>query len=366
MTHSSLAEPSPSVAPLRCALLGLTPRGDYHAEVCEARRDLELVVVAYSGPVAARDAEGSCLELLTPKLVSRDELLRRSDLDWVIVASPLQWRATDAIAVMRAGHDVIVEVPIAATVSEVDAVLQAARDTGRRCRVCLAPRDDADFSRACTVLRSGQLGKLRTATLTLRQAAAFVLPHILPATERVSDEEQLGVLDVFGWRYLEQLVRLISAPIVRVFGLINQGQLCFDSLTSCGVTTARETGFLAVIEFASGAVAHVEVDLASSVSANGAHWVLQGDRGGYAAGKQSLLEADGEVFEVDVVPTRKDSSSDLLAPTSPEEQDSELGIIAAVAQLVAAIKQSSSTREIVSLPATHSEFSRAVAYEASR
>lgn len=348
MTNSSPVEPSGSVSPLRCALLGLTPRGDYHAEVCEARTEIELVAAAYSQ--APSDAEGSRLELLVAKLVSRDDLLRRSDVDRVIVASPLERRAIDAIDVMRAGYDVSIEVPIAVTLSEVDAVLQAARETGRRCRVCLAPRDDADFSRAWTVLRSGQLGCLRTATLTLRQAAAFVLPHLLPATERVSDEEQFGVLDVFGWRYLEQLVRLIREPIVRVFGVINHGQLCFDTLASCGTTTARETGFLAVIEFASGAVAHVEVDLASSVSTSGALWVLQGDRGGYAAGQQSLLEADGEIFEVNVVTTRSDSSIDGLAASSWDESNAELEVIAVVAQLVEAIKQSSSTREVVRWP----------------
>lgn len=337
-----VASRDPSL-PLRCAVIGLTVRGEFLAEVLATRPEFKFVAAAYSRGSGPSAEEPSRAELLTQRVIEREQLLSLT-LDWVCVASPIKQRAADAIAALKSGHNVVLDVPVALAFDDVEAVVSAARETQRLCRAWFAPRQEADFEKARELVRGQKLGRLRTVSFCLRQLAAHFLPDFEGST-RFGDERELGVLDVFGWRYLDQLVRLINEPVVRVFGVINRGQLCFNSLATCGAMSDRDSGFLAVIEFASGVVAQFEIDLASSVPGSGAQWVLQGERGSYANGKQCLLEPDGEIFEVDVPAPSADSPQ----ASAEFDAEAELRAMLDVARIIAAIKESSESRTVVTL-----------------
>ncbi len=341
MSSSSSESFAASTRRLRCGVIGVTERAEFHAETLAVRAEFELLAVAASHSANSAAAEPTRHQLLNRVLCSREELLRL-DLDWVIIASPVEHRVADAIAALHAGHHVVIDVPVSLASEEVEVLAQTARAAQRQCRVWTVPRQEADFVNALQVVQSGMLGRLRTLSFRLRQLAAHLLPDFEGST-RFGDEQQLGVLEVFGWRYLDQLMRLVNEPLARVFGIINHGQLCFDSLSTCGKPAECDTGFLAIIEFQSGVTAQVEIDLASSVTGQGAQWNLQGERGGYAAGKQSILEPDGEVFEVDVQATVTDPYESLRSVNAATDIDS----MVAVARLIAAIKRSNETREVV-------------------
>lgn len=89
------------------------------------------------------------------------ELLARSDLDAVIVATPDHWHVLIGIAAVRAGKDVYVEKPLGLTVAEDQAMRAAVRATGRIFQFGTQQRSSAFFRRACEIVRNGRIGKLK-------------------------------------------------------------------------------------------------------------------------------------------------------------------------------------------------------------
>jgi predicted dehydrogenase len=90
------------------------------------------------------------------------ELLARRDLDAVVIATPDHWHAAQAIDACKARKDVFCEKPLANTVSEARAVLEAARKHNRVFQTGHQQRAEYDgrFRTACEYVRSGRLGKL--------------------------------------------------------------------------------------------------------------------------------------------------------------------------------------------------------------
>jgi 2-hydroxy-4-carboxymuconate semialdehyde hemiacetal dehydrogenase len=64
-----------------------------------------------------------------------DEVLARDDVDAVILCTPTQMHASQAIAAMRAGKDVQVEIPVADSWADAQEVERVQRETGRVCMV---------------------------------------------------------------------------------------------------------------------------------------------------------------------------------------------------------------------------------------
>jgi len=88
------------------------------------------------------------------------ELLARPDIDAVIIATPWEEHAPMAIAAMEAGKHAFVEVPLAFTVKDLWAIVDASERTGRHCMMienCCYSRDELMFLNLC---RLGVIGEL--------------------------------------------------------------------------------------------------------------------------------------------------------------------------------------------------------------
>ena len=96
--------------------------------------------------------------------VHRDfrELVARSDLDAVLIATPTNWHALQSVEAMKAGKDVYCEKPLALTVREAQAIAEAARRYGRIFQVGSQQRSDNNFRFACELVRNGAIGKLKS------------------------------------------------------------------------------------------------------------------------------------------------------------------------------------------------------------
>lgn len=91
-----------------------------------------------------------------------ERLLARADIDAVIIAVPDHWHATIAIAAARAGKDIYCEKPLALTVREAREMVSAARRHARVFQVGSQQRSSPEFRKACELVRSGRIGKLRS------------------------------------------------------------------------------------------------------------------------------------------------------------------------------------------------------------
>ncbi len=112
-------------------------------------------------------AEGR--KLADPKaFVTKDytELLRRSDIDAVVIGAPDHWHAPMAIDACAAGKDVYVEKPLTHEIAEGPLVIAAQNKHNRIVQVGLQQRSMPHLQKAAEIVKSGQLGKIHKVHMT--------------------------------------------------------------------------------------------------------------------------------------------------------------------------------------------------------
>jgi len=110
---------------------------------------------------ARRDAAADRLSV-DEKFVYQDyrRLLDRKDIDAVVIASPDHWHALHAVHAAQAGKDVYVEKAMTLTVREGRVMVNAIRNNKRVLQVGSQQRSNANFHRACMLVRNGYIGKV--------------------------------------------------------------------------------------------------------------------------------------------------------------------------------------------------------------
>ena len=89
------------------------------------------------------------------------EMLKEKDLDIVLIGTPDHWHALTMLAALEAGADVYVQKPISVDIVEGQAMLAAARKTGRVVQVGTQRRSTPHLIEARdTIIKEGKLGKI--------------------------------------------------------------------------------------------------------------------------------------------------------------------------------------------------------------
>ncbi len=89
------------------------------------------------------------------------EVLERKDVDAVVISTPDHWHAMMAIHACEAGKDVFCEKPLSLTIVQARAMANAARRYERVFQTGSQQRSSGEFRRACELVRSGRIGKIR-------------------------------------------------------------------------------------------------------------------------------------------------------------------------------------------------------------
>lgn len=87
-------------------------------------------------------------------------VLERKDVDAILVATPDHWHALPTVLGCEAGKDVYVEKPLALTIAEGRAMVEAAKRHGRICQMGAQRLSSATYAEAVEFVRSGKLGKV--------------------------------------------------------------------------------------------------------------------------------------------------------------------------------------------------------------
>jgi predicted dehydrogenase len=88
------------------------------------------------------------------------DLLARDDIDAVVIATPDHWHAIIAIQSAEAGKDIYCEKPLAQTITQARAMVNAVRRYGRVFQTGSMQRSDWHFRLGCELVRNGYIGKL--------------------------------------------------------------------------------------------------------------------------------------------------------------------------------------------------------------
>jgi len=156
------------------------------------------------------------------------ELLARSDIDAVLIATGPNWHGTAAILAAQAGKDVYCEKPCTRSIAQSLALAEVFRRTGRVFQAGTQRRSLPNFTYAVELARSGKLGKLQALSahpMTLKASTSGWLPAQPEVPREVDWDLYLGPA---AWRpFNRDLLR--SFDFEEGGGLVGNGCLPWGS-----------------------------------------------------------------------------------------------------------------------------------------
>ena len=167
-SHVWAADSAPS-GQITLGFIGLGKQGNGLLGACLPRKDVRVLAVsdvdATRRQLAKQRVEAAYAKNETGagKSACADysdfrELLARKDIDAVVIATPDHWHALIVIAAAQAGKDIYCEKPMAHTILEGRAMVQAIRTHRRILQVGSMQRSMGEFRAACELIRNGVLG----------------------------------------------------------------------------------------------------------------------------------------------------------------------------------------------------------------
>lgn len=220
--------------PLRAGVVGLGMMGRNHVRVWdEAVAGVELVAVADPDPEAvARATAGRRARGFD----DAERMLAEEELDLVSIVAPTSLHLPVTIAALRAGANVLVEKPIAATRDEAQAMMAAAETAGRMLTVGHIERFNPAIRELRRRLAADELGRIFQVKAT----------RLGPFPARIRD---VGVVVDLAPHDLDVMRYLVGSEPVRVY-----------AETERRIHTEHEDLFNGVIKFENGVVGVLDIN----------------------------------------------------------------------------------------------------------
>ena len=149
---------------IRVGLIGCggISRGDLTAFLSYAEVDCPVVCDVDEAQLAKGVALVEKLRGRRPDTVKDfRRVIERKDVDVVLVCTPDHWHALPTVLACQEGKDVYVEKPLATTVAEGRAMVEAARRHGRVVQMGTQWRSGEHYREAVEIVQSGKIGKVR-------------------------------------------------------------------------------------------------------------------------------------------------------------------------------------------------------------
>jgi predicted dehydrogenase len=248
--------------PLRIGIIGMGRMGSHHADRILLREDCRLVSLC---DTAAAAREQAAFTYDCPVCDEASLLLADPQVEVVFICTPPESHAALAVAALEAGKHAVVETPLCLSVAEGRAMIAAATQAGRMLTVAQMRRWDDHFRTAQAAAASGRLGTVQDLKLISWQHARDLVPDA-------------DALNHFAPHSFDQLLLLAGCAALDVYAVLADRA---DSATSQARGSGVAQGFLAVIRFESGLIAHVEVNR-SSLAPVFTGWIISGSKAGYS------------------------------------------------------------------------------------
>ena len=127
------------------------------------------------------------------------ELLQRKDIDAVVIATPDHWHAQIAVDAAKSGKDIYCEKPLALTIAEGRAMVNATRKYDRVFQTGNMQRSWRDFRHAVELVRNGYIGDIKEINVHVGEPVKQCsLPEMEPPAE-LDWNEWVGPSLYRGW-----------------------------------------------------------------------------------------------------------------------------------------------------------------------
>jgi UDP-N-acetylglucosamine 3-dehydrogenase len=241
--------------PLRAGVVGLGMMGRNHVRVWdEVIDEADLVAVADPDPAAlARATAGRRAR----GFEDAERMLAEEELDVVSVVAPTSLHLPATLAALRAGANVLVEKPIAATREEAQAMIEAAEAAGRMLTVGHIERFNPAIRELRRRLEAGELGRIFQISAT----------RLGPFPARIRD---VGVVVDLAPHDLDVMRFLVGAEPVRIYAETEQR-----------IHTEHEDLFTGTVRFANGVLGVLNINWVTPTKRR--ILTVTGERGMYVA-----------------------------------------------------------------------------------
>ena len=174
---------------------------------------------------------------------SAGEMLRKSQVDMVVLVTPHNTHASLALQCLKAGRHVVCEKPLAITTAECDRMIAAAKQRRLMLSTYHNRHWDGCILGALRCLRKGAIGEVVRVEAHMGR---FEKPQ---DWWRSSKSISGGILYDWGVHLLEYTLQIVDSKIVEVSGFVKTG--VWASRTKWKNDTIEDEGFL-VVRYASG------------------------------------------------------------------------------------------------------------------
>lgn len=193
---------------IRMGIIGMGKMCMGHVGHLCSRKDVEIKAICDCESLRLKKAHGIILDSYKKqeRALSVDmyedfrELLKRRDIDAVLIATPTHWHATMSILAMQSGKHVYCEKPMTLSIEQGQAVVAAAARYNCVFQNGSQQRSDGKFRLACELVRNGCIGKVKT--IFVNNVAGPSGPCYLPAEpmpETINWDLWLGPAPVRGY-----------------------------------------------------------------------------------------------------------------------------------------------------------------------
>ncbi|MCC6443963.1 MAG: Gfo/Idh/MocA family oxidoreductase [Armatimonadetes bacterium] len=149
---------------VRCGVVGTGGMGQGHCEIIPTLEEVELTAVCDIDPGVCKSISE---KYNVPGFIQYEELLDSGLVDMVLIATPHYFHPPIAMAAFEQGLHVLSEKPIAVTVSTADAMIAAARKSGKKFGVMFQMRSLPVTIAAKEFIDQGRLGEIYRTSLIM-------------------------------------------------------------------------------------------------------------------------------------------------------------------------------------------------------
>lgn len=306
------------------AVHGLGSFGLDCLERLSLRGDVQVTLAFDADAHQRHRAEGLAIQTASPP----GSPVQSDDVDVLFLTEDVSFQALKAL--IGTGRHVVLHRPWLLTSIELKELHDLAATTTSVVTIAPIRRWSADFQAAISARRTGRIGLMKS----LKFASCV---------KRIPEEKcATSVLREFGYQWLDQSIILADAIPTRVFGK-----------QVARADTSIDDRFLAIIDFANGCDAQIEVDTNSRIGYR-MGWILEGQSGSYRANRLYTETSDGEIVDEPIPATcflSDDPWIDLLVAAWSGTMTTlpALADAAQIVRLIEAIEESVRTGLVVTL-----------------
>lgn len=259
------------MSPTRVALYGWDERGRFAWEVFRQRADADVVLIAEDDPELRTPA--ASITAPTPVVAPVELLDRSTEWDLLWVATGAATREHWIEAAIAIGKHVRIEPPLATSVATAKRWETLAVTSLADVATVVTPLGDGDFAAALHAVRTGRLGAVRAARLTVAEYALEAGPHA-PLIPRGTT---FAVCHPF---LCEQLAALIETPPSWI----------------AARSFPDEEGYAVEYDWNDGRCARIEVRRGARATLR-TGWMLEGTAAAYHQQRLYSSAPDGELLD---------------------------------------------------------------------